>query len=103
MQQRNLTKAELKCLKSIQKQNINFKDYSSTIETLSLMGYVHCESNIEGVLNISSASLTPKGISYLETYECNKRKYFSSEFRSWLAIVISIFALIVSIIALLYK
>lgn len=103
MQSRNLSKIEIKCLKNIHKGKIVLEDYSSVIETLSLMGYIHCEIDIEGLLNINSASLTEKGISYLEAYESSKRKYFSSEIRSWIAILISMCALVVSIIAILYK
>lgn len=103
--ERNLNSEELKCLKSVFKNRIDYKDDKNKdllmrLCSLELITYL---ADDEGRLQFQTSTLTPSGLSYLEE-SLNKRKaFFMREIRGWISLFLSICAIIVSIIALVHK
>lgn len=97
---RKLTKSELKCLASIHKEKLNYSDENNCriIDTLFMYDLINCSMDMEGILNYKTAKLTEKGISYLEETLSEKKRNTLSEARSWIAIFISVCALLVSLL-----
>lgn len=102
---RNLTKNELKYIRLISKGK-KFeltKDVCRTLDILHMHGFITCSCDMEGLSDYETAELTEKGQSYLEEKTTDNKRYKSNEIKSWIAIFISVCALIVSIIALIQK
>lgn len=100
---RDLNKEELKCLKGIYKHKINCADYDDIIHNLWGLGLVHCKLNKIGGFDLNTAKLTPEGVAYLEKLDAEKKRYLNSEVRSWISLFLSVCAIIISVIALIYK
>lgn len=96
---RPLNKDELKCLKLIHKGKLNCYDEKmcKRIDSFFMHSFVTCSIDMEGNLNYATAKLTDEGLYYLEKSLTDKKHYLFNEIRSWLAIFISICALIISI------
>lgn len=96
---RKLTTEELKCLKYIHKGKLDYSNENNCrmIDTLFMYGLVSCSMDIEGVLDYTTSKLSSKGKSYLEESITNKKRYIFSETRSWIAIIVSVCALLFSI------
>lgn len=96
---RPLNKDELRCLKLIHKGKLDYfdKNMRNRIDNFFMHGLVTCSMDMEGNLNYTTAKLTDEGLYYLEKSLTDKKHYLFNEIRSWLAIFISICALIISI------
>lgn len=97
---RNLTKNELKYIRLISKGK-KFElaeDVRKTLDILHMHGFITCSCDMEGLSDYETAEITEKGISYLEEIANEKKISTLNEVRSWIAIIISICALLVSLL-----
>ncbi len=97
---RKLTKNELKLIRLIAKGK-KFElteDVCRTLDILHMHGFIMCSHDIEGLSDYKTAKLTEKGISYLEETLNEKKRNMRNEARNWIAIFISVCALLVSLL-----